>query len=474
MPDRSATPATSTLAAPPRPIAHTMVQAGDQATTPAPALALDPKTLNRIGDFEIQDKLGEGGMGAVYRGLDVNLRRHVAIKVLLPEYSANREARERFLREARSAAAISHDNVVTIHHVGDHHGTAFLVMPLLKGMSLETFFMKKGLPTIPQAIRIAKEIAGGLSAAHKQGLIHRDVKPGNIWLESPNGRVKILDFGIAKPVGAERKTSLTEAGVVMGTPAFMSPEQARGHAVDSRSDLFSLGAILYRLCTGSPPFARASVMETLTALVSEDPEPVLLKNPAVPPALADLIHRLLARNAMGRPASAELVIQELRQIERGSTEEYKATGAIAAQAALRISGEVPAIPPDAGFEVIEPEPAVTRTGGRRKKKRKSDSTWTGIVAGSCVAAVVVVAFVVFGIVRTIGKVGPAEKPAVENPKLVPAGVQPPAEGEMPAAPVENPIGEAPFPRPPVPWPPPPGFGPRPPFGKPLPPPRDRP
>jgi eukaryotic-like serine/threonine-protein kinase len=481
MPDRSRSALVPTLAAPLRSVASTMVQSSEPPTTatPAPLGTLDPTAVNRIGEYEIQDKLGEGGMGAVYRGYDTQLRRSVAIKVLLPEYSANREARERFLREARSAAAISHDNVVTIFHVGDHHGAAYLVMPLLKGLSLEAFFSKKGLPTIPQALRIAREIAAGLAAAHKQGLIHRDVKPGNIWLESPNGRVKILDFGIAKPVGAERRSSITEAGVVMGTPAFMSPEQARGHAVDSRSDLFSLGAILYRLCAGVPPFSRPTVMETLTALVSETPKPIEDYNPTVPTALAELIHRLLARDPAERPDSADAVIRELRQIERGGTDERKATGIIAVESAVRISGEMPTVAPDVGFEVIDVEPATARTGARRRKKRRKDSTWTLVVAAACVAAVVVVSIVVYGIVKSIGKTPTPEKPAADNSKLLPnAAVPPKLEPDPMAEPVERPDRVEPepqFPRPPKPWPPPPGFGPRPPFGKlPPPPPRDRP
>ena len=209
MPDRSAHAATPTLAAPPRPDLPTMVQpSGPPATaTPAPLGTLRVETADRIGEYEIQEKLGEGGMGAVYSGFDAQLRRSVAIKVLLPEYSANREARERFLREARSAASISHDNVVSIHHVGDHNGAAYHVLPLLKGMSLETFFQKKGLPTIAQAVRIAREIAAGLAAAHRQGLIHRDVKPANVIALGPAPEpgtapsataAKLLDFLLSR------------------------------------------------------------------------------------------------------------------------------------------------------------------------------------------------------------------------------------------------------------------------------------
>lgn len=482
--DRSPNSASPTIpsgqrAANPRTLLQSVTDKTPSVSTPnstpnsTPIELLKTEPFQRIADYEIHQKLGEGGMGIVYRGFDVNLRRNVAIKVLRPEYSSNREARERFLREARSAAAISHDNVVTIHHVGDHQGTAYLVMPLLKGMSLESFLVKKGLPTIPQTIRIAREIAAGLYAAHQQELIHRDVKPGNIWLESPHGRVKILDFGIAKPVGAERRTSLTEAGVVMGTPAFMSPEQARGHAVDCRSDLYSLGAILYRMCTGTTPFARPTVMETLTALVSESPPPVRELNPAVPDALADLIHRLLARQPSERPSSANEVIRQLRQIERADHEK-KATGVIAAESALRFSGELPIIARDPGFEIVDKDTLPqTRTGSRRRKRKRPKPSWTWIVAATCFSAVVVMALVGYGIVKSIE----------HRQSAVPSGEKEPAKSNPPAtATVQDPIsagpegdandGPEPRHRPIHPGfePPPPGFRPPPPGLEPPPPP----
>ncbi len=375
-------------------------------------------TVRQIGEYEIQEKLGEGGMGVVFRGYDPTLRRHVAIKALLPDYAINKEARGRFLLEARSAASISHDNVVTIHHVGDHQGAAYLVMPLLKGVTLETFFQKKGLPTIPQAIRIAREIAAGLGAAHKQGLIHRDVKPANIWLESPNGRVKILDFGIAKPVGEERRTALTDAGVVMGTPAFMSPEQARGHVVDSRSDLYSLGALLYRMCTGVPPFMKETVMETLTALVSEPLVPPRQRNPKIPAELDELITQLLSRKPDDRPADADEVIRRLRSIERPDQGQRRATGIIAADAAMRISSELPTTPPgepeDPGFEIVHDTPdvpAVTRKTTRRKKKKKLDRMLVIIAGIGILAATILFFFVMLGLIRSLD---PRERTEKQN------------------------------------------------------------
>ncbi len=338
-------------------IAPTMVQQGSVPlhTTPRPAWGFSTG-IQRIGQYETQKRLGEGGMGIVFQGWDTQLQRKVAIKVLLPQYASDREACDRFLREARSAAAISHDNVVSIYHVGDHNGAAYLVMPLLKGYSLENYMLRKGLPTGSQTIRIIREIAAGLSAAHARGLIHRDIKPANIWLESPNGRVKILDFGIAKPMGATDWTAISEAGVIMGTPAFMSPEQARGATIDSRSDLFSLGTLAYRMYAGVAPFARPTPMDTITALVTEDATPLSEWNPQVPPRFAALIHRLISRNPDDRPATCEEVIRELRYIERDNAGD-RMTAILTAQADIRISSDVipklQAEAADPGYEVIE-------------------------------------------------------------------------------------------------------------------------
>jgi eukaryotic-like serine/threonine-protein kinase len=185
-------------------------------------------------------------------------------------------------------------------------------MQLLQGNSLDEYLQKKGPPGIPQIVRVARETAAGLAAAHRIGLIHRDIKPANLWLEAPNGRVKVLDFGLARPVDTD--VELTGSGVVVGTPAYMSPEQARGLKVDARSDLFSLGSVLYRLCTGRFPFDGPNAMAVLTALAVDDPRPVRELNPAVPNALADLIHQLLAKQPADRPETADEVVRRLRAI----------------------------------------------------------------------------------------------------------------------------------------------------------------
>jgi tRNA A-37 threonylcarbamoyl transferase component Bud32 len=251
-------------------------------------------------------------MGAVYLAIDTRLNRKLALKVMLPRYAADRAARERFLREARAAAQISHDNVVTVYEADERNGVPYIAMQFLQGYPLDEYLTRKGHLSIPQVVRLGREAALGLAAAHKIGLVHRDVKPGNLWLEAPNGRVKVLDFGLAKPVDAE--VEVTGSGVVVGTPAYMSPEQARGEKVDARADLFSLGAVLYRLCAGRLPFEGPNVMAVLTALAVENPRPVRELNPAVPEPLADLTQQLLAKDPAGRPQSGDDVARRLRAI----------------------------------------------------------------------------------------------------------------------------------------------------------------
>jgi WD40 repeat protein len=266
-----------------------------------------------LGGYHIERVLGVGGMGAVYLAADPKLARRVAVKTMKPELAADPAAKERFLREARATAAVEHENVVVIHFVGEDGGTPYLVMPLLKGESLEDR-LRRGPVPLGEACRIGREIAAGLAAAHATGLIHRDVKPSNTWLD-PDGRVKLLDFGLARPTAAGE--NLTALGAIVGTPAYMAPEQARGQAVDARADLFSLGCVLYQLATGRRPFTGPTVMAILTSLAVDHPPAADRVNPQVPPELARLIDRLLAKDPAARPASAKEVAGQLLGIEAG-------------------------------------------------------------------------------------------------------------------------------------------------------------
>ncbi|MEZ6142029.1 MAG: protein kinase [Zavarzinella sp.] len=274
-----------------------------------PALAGEVGTL---GPYRIIKELGHGGMGAVYAALDTRLDRQIALKVMLPEYAANHAAKERFLREARAAAKIKHDNIVTIYEADERDGIPYIAMEYLEGYPLDEYLKKKGTPSLKHIIRIAAETFAGLGAAHKLGLIHRDIKPGNLWLESPNARVKILDFGLAKPMDSE--VELTKSGTIVGTPAYMSPEQARADEIDHRSDLFSVGVMLYRLTTGQLPFAGKTTMAVLMALATEEPKPVRELNPEVPESLERLINQLLAKNPDQRPKDAATAIAHLREV----------------------------------------------------------------------------------------------------------------------------------------------------------------
>jgi serine/threonine protein kinase len=265
--------------------------------------------VGTLGPYRVLKELGKGGMGAVYLAIDTRLDRKLALKVMLPEFAANREAKERFLREARAAAKITHDNVVTVYEADERDGVPYITMQFLQGYPLDEFLTKKGTPSVRHVIRIARETALGLAAAHKHGLVHRDIKPANLWLEAPNGRVKVLDFGLAKPIGTD--TELTRTGAIVGTPAFMSPEQGRGLKVDHRTDLFSLGAVLYRLCTGRTPFEGPNVLAVLMALGTDDPKPVRELNPNTPEPLARLIHQLLAKKPEDRPQSGAEVAKQL-------------------------------------------------------------------------------------------------------------------------------------------------------------------
>lgn len=271
--------------------------------------------VGRLGKYRVMKALGRGGMGLVYLAFDERLERQVALKVMLPHVAADASAKARFLREARAAARISSDHVVQIFEADEIDGVPFIAQQYLQGCPLHQHLQEGGPPSVRQVVRVARETAVGLAAAHALGLVHRDIKPANIWLEG-GGRVKILDFGLAKPVEVVGDDHITPTGAVLGTPAYMAPEQGMGKSVDGRADLFSLGCVLYQLVTGRVPFARTTLMGTLTAVATEEPTAVRELNPRVPPDLATLVHRLMAKEADDRPASATEVADELDCIAR--------------------------------------------------------------------------------------------------------------------------------------------------------------
>jgi serine/threonine protein kinase len=270
--------------------------------------------LGRLADFRVLQLIGQGGMGIVFRAEDARLRRTVALKVMQPRFAPETKIRQRFLGEAQAMAALKSDHVVTVYEVGVAGDLPFLAMEFLEGEALDSLQKRVGQVPPSQVLRIGKETACGLAAAHAHGLVHRDIKPSNLWLEAPTGRVKILDFGLARLNSGAGQAS--QVGLIVGTPAFMAPEQARGEAVDYRADLFSLGCVLYSLCTGRLPFKGTDVLSTLTALATHNPEPPIALSGHVGPALSDLIMELLQKDPCLRPASSQAVLNRMAAIER--------------------------------------------------------------------------------------------------------------------------------------------------------------
>jgi serine/threonine protein kinase len=269
-----------------------------------------PGQLGILDHYAITGVIGRGGMGVVLKAFDSTLHRDVAIKVLAPQLATSAEARKRFLREARAAAAISHEHVVTIHAVAEANGMPYLVMQYVAGVSLQEVLDRCGALPPGEIVRIGREIAQGLAAAHARGLIHRDIKPANILLENDSGQVKITDFGLARAVD---EAGLTQSGSVAGTPQYMAPEQARGEALDHRADLFSLGSVLYAMGTGRPPFRADSALAVLRHVSEETPEPIQKINPEIPAWLTALVGKLHAKEPAGRCQSAAEVAAILGQ-----------------------------------------------------------------------------------------------------------------------------------------------------------------
>lgn len=278
----------------------------------------------RISHFRILSKLGEGGMGVIYRAEDEKLGRQVALKVLQPDMVGNEERRLRFMREARSAASVTHPHIATIHEIDEVDGVIFIAMELVEGTTLTEAMGGRPLSR-RDTLRYALEIAEALSRAHKAGIVHRDLKPENV-IVGPDRHVKILDFGLAKlvePPDDEQATpmqtisaEMTQAGHILGTPAYMSPEQARGLPVDARSDLFSFGVMLYEMVTGRAPFSGATTTDTLLAIVRDHPVPVTRLDPEIPPELERSIAKCMEKAPEDRYQHADDVAVDLRRLKR--------------------------------------------------------------------------------------------------------------------------------------------------------------
>ena len=266
-----------------------------------------------VSHYRIIEKIGSGGMGEVYLAEDTKLNRKVALKFLPPHLCQDEECRQRFKREAQAAAKLNHPNIVTIHEVSDYQGRPFIAMELVEGLSLRDLAKGKEL-SIDRIIELAIQVCDGLGAAHGKKVVHRDIKPSNIVIDA-YGRPKILDFGLAATQGGEH---LTKTGSTLGTVRYMSPEQVQGKEIDQRSDLFSLGVVLYELIAGRTPFERDNEAATLKAITQDNPEPLARYKSDIPDELQRTVSKLLEKDSAYRYQTAAGVISDLRRLKKES------------------------------------------------------------------------------------------------------------------------------------------------------------
>ena len=362
---------------------------------------LQPGSL--LGTYRVIEELGKGGMGAVYLALDTRLNRKLALKVMLPEYATNATVKERFLREGVAVATLKSDHIVGIYSAGEQDGVLFLAMELIKGKTLDSWRETRPHPlAVEEILWVARDLLTGLAAAHAEDISHRDIKPNNLIVEDSTGRLKILDFGLARAAG-ENET-LTKAGQILGTAAFMSPEQARGGKLEgknphARGDLFSAGTVLYWLVAGRSPFMRDSMVSTLHAVAYESPPPLI----ELPAPLCNFIARLMAPNRDNRPADATAALAELRVVEQ--------------QLAAPLPEPLPLSEPE--FEEADPPPA------------KRNRLPAFLAAAAVALLVVIVVLVVRGKgPKDVAQSGNDPTPT-PTPPPPPAVVQPPQEPRRP-------------------------------------------
>ncbi|HLG05439.1 MAG TPA: serine/threonine-protein kinase, partial [Gemmatimonadales bacterium] len=275
-------------------------------------------------EYTLEGEIGRGGMGVVYRARDERLHRRVAIKVLPPELAFQKEIRERFTREAQTAARLSHPHIVPIHDVGEGSGVVFFIMGLVEGESLGARLKRRGKLPADEVRRIMKETADALSAAHGVSIIHRDIKPDNILLEGTRGRVMVTDFGIAKALSQVSGSTLTGVGVAIGTPQYMSPEQAAGEReLDGRSDIYSLGVVAYQMASGAVPFNAPTVAGILMKQITESAPLLHETGPTIPEDLSLAIARCLEKDPENRWPTADSL---RRSLESRVVTGYRPTG----------------------------------------------------------------------------------------------------------------------------------------------------
>jgi serine/threonine protein kinase len=333
-------------------------------------------TGTRIGPYEIVAELGAGGMGEVYRARDTRLHRDVAVKVLLPAVASDADRLARFTREARVLASLNHPNIAHVHGLEDSDGGPVLVMELVDGPSLADRIAQGPIP-VKEALEIGKQIAEALEAAHEHNIVHRDLKPANVKVK-PDGTVKVLDFGLAKPIGpgtgdaeslaATTPAGATMAGVILGTAAYMAPEQAKGRAIDRRTDLWAFGCVLFEMLVGRRAFEGETLTAVLLKIAGEEPDWNSL--PAeTPPSIRTLVRRCLEKDPRHRLDSAAAARIEIEEVLKKPTNDLPSGSATSRP---RESGEVRSVEPRAGRSLMMPFATLAVNGSPPRQRSAGD------------------------------------------------------------------------------------------------------
>lgn len=293
--------------------------AGGAALTETAADAPDNVPETTLGEFRILRRLGKGGMAEVFLAEQMSLKRNVAIKVLREERLADETHLKRFKTEATAAAALNHPNIVQVFTIGEQNGTHYIAQEYVQGMNLREYVTRKGPPEMGLALHIMKQVASALQAAHAAGIVHRDIKPENIML-TRRGDVKVADFGLAQLTQSGERVHLTQVGITMGTPLYMSPEQVNGRKLDSRTDIYSLGVTCYHMLTGAPPFRGETALSVAVQHLKQEPERLERVRGDLPPILCRIVHKMMAKNPEKRYQSAQEVLRDLKRLSQADAD----------------------------------------------------------------------------------------------------------------------------------------------------------